>query len=69
MSKSNGCDSNGQNEMEGTGGQRGRGQARSKADRLKTKQNETKRNETKSSHKWFVGVVLHFEVSCEDVMI
>lgn len=24
MSKSNGCDSNGQNEMEGTGGQRGR---------------------------------------------
>lgn len=38
MSKSNGCDSNGQNEMEGTGGQRGRGQARSKADRLKTKQ-------------------------------
>lgn len=64
MSKSNGCDSNGQNEMEGTGGQRGRGQARSKADRLKTKQNKTK-----SSHKWFVGVVLHFEVSCEDVMI
>lgn len=40
MSKSNGCDSNGQNEMEGTGGQRGRGQARSKADRLKTKQNK-----------------------------
>lgn len=58
MSKSNGCDSNGQNETEGTGGQRGRGQARSKADRLKTKQN-------KNSHKWFVGVVfqnsLHFE--------
>lgn len=66
MSKSNGCDSNGQNETEGTGGQRGRGQARSKADRLKTKQN-------KNSHKWFVGVVfqnsLHFEVSSEDVMI
>lgn len=38
MSKSNGCDSNGQNETEGTGGQRGRGQARSKADRSKTKQ-------------------------------
>lgn len=36
-SKPNGCDSNGQNETEGTGGQRGRGQARSKADRLKKK--------------------------------
>lgn len=68
MSKSNGCDSNGQNETEGTGGQRGRGQARSKADRLKTKQKKPK-----NSPKWFVGVVfqnsLHFEVSSEDVMI
>lgn len=37
MSKSNGCDSNGQKETEGTGGQRGKGQARSKAGRLKKK--------------------------------
>lgn len=33
MSKSNGCDYNGQNEMEGTGGQKG--QARSKAGKKK----------------------------------
>lgn len=48
--------------MEGTGGQRGRGQARSKADRLK-----------KKLQKWFVAAVfqnsLHFEVSSEGVMI
>lgn len=55
MSKSNGCDSNGQNEMEGTGGQRGRGQARSKADRLKTKQNETKRNSSEEVRDGPVG--------------
>lgn len=35
MSKSNVCDYNGQNEMEGTGGQKGRVQARSKAGKIK----------------------------------
>lgn len=64
MSKSNGCDSNGQKETEGTGGQRGKGQARSKAGRLKKKKN---------IQKWFVAVAfqnsLHFEVSSEGVMI
>lgn len=34
MSKPNGCDYNGQNEMEGTGGQKGRVQARSKAGKI-----------------------------------
>lgn len=62
MSKSNGCDSNGQKETEGTGGQKGRGQAKSKAGRLK-----------KNLQKWFVAVAfqnsLHFEVSSEGVMI
>lgn len=47
MSESNGCDSNGQNETEGTGGQRGKGQARSKAGRSKKKNN---------LEKWFVAV-------------
>lgn len=38
MSKPKGCDSDGQNEMEGTGGQRGRVQARSKAGKIKKKE-------------------------------
>lgn len=63
MSKPKGCDSDGQNEMEGTGGQRGRVQARSKAGKIKKK---------RTLKKWFAFVFqksLHFEVSSEDIMI
>lgn len=63
MSKSNGCDYNGQNEMEGTGGQKGKVQARSKAGKIK-------KELSKSGFVCFSSQnSLDFEVSSEDVMI
>lgn len=67
MSESNGCDSNGQNETEGTGGQRGKGQARSKAGRSKKKNKKQKK-----LRKVVCGCFsefIHLEVSSEGVMI
>lgn len=64
MSKSNGCDYNGQNEMEGTGGQKGRDRQEVRLVR--------KRSSQKSGVFFFVcfsfQISLGFEVSPEDVI-
>lgn len=66
MSKSNGCDYNGQNEMEGTGGQKGKDRQEV---RLVRKRNSQKKKKKKAG--FFVFLFrfhLVFEVSPEDVI-